>query len=150
MEPEPDNDNGTGEQEKESLFHDLELRYISLRNEYESVCSERNNLEGMSIISWYICKYGLRKLCGLHTFLAAKNKVLDETIDELRGISQTSSSEASRHSMELKQVRVKLGKGKFDVCFCLQLVGPWKRVLLCGFDCAQGIFSLTALFLHMH
>jgi hypothetical protein len=30
----------------ESLFHDLELRYISLRNEYDSMHAERNNLQG--------------------------------------------------------------------------------------------------------
>lgn len=36
--------------------------------------------------------------------IAAKNKALDETIGEMRGISHTSSSEASRHGMELKQV----------------------------------------------
>ena len=42
MEP----DLGIKEVEEESLFHGLELRYISLRNEFESVCSERNKLEG--------------------------------------------------------------------------------------------------------
>ena len=30
----------------QQLFHDLEQRYVSLRTEYDSVCSERNDLEG--------------------------------------------------------------------------------------------------------
>jgi hypothetical protein len=37
---------------------------------------------------------------------AAKNQALEETISDMRGASDSSTSEASRHAMELKQVRV--------------------------------------------
>jgi hypothetical protein len=106
---EPDLDKSEGEEE--NLFHDLELRYISLRNEYESVCSERNNLEGDDyirnperIFSMRVSSNFFLWCCVLFPVLAARNKVLDDTITDLRGASDTSSSEASRHTMELKQV----------------------------------------------